>query len=57
MTLILSLDDESQMLDLLRLILSDRHTVVTEFSRKQYELEEAFVEIIKGNNQAYWKGM
>lgn len=35
---------------LLRHVLTDRHVTVTEFSRKKYELEEVFMEIVKGNN-------
>lgn len=33
---------------LLRFILEDRDITVTEFSRKKYELEEVFMEIVKG---------
>lgn len=36
--------------DLLRLVLEDKRIVVTEFSRKKYELEEVFMEIVKGGN-------
>ncbi len=33
---------------LLRFVLEDRNVTVTEFSRKKYELEEVFMEIVKG---------
>ena len=36
--------------NLLRHILSDQSVIVTEFSRKKYELEEVFVEMVKGDN-------
>jgi ABC-2 type transport system ATP-binding protein len=35
---------------LLRYVLSDTAVTVTEFSRKKYELEEVFMEIVKGSN-------
>jgi ABC-2 type transport system ATP-binding protein len=35
--------------DLLRQVLSDPAVTVTEFSRKKYELEEVFMEIVKGD--------
>ena len=35
---------------LLRHILTDQTLMVTEFSRKKYELEEVFMEIVKGDN-------
>jgi ABC-2 type transport system ATP-binding protein len=35
---------------LLRHILEDKRIVVTEFSRKKYELEEVFMEIVKGGS-------
>lgn len=34
---------------LLRHVLADQHVTVTEFSRKKYELEEVFMEIVKGD--------
>jgi len=30
-------------------VLADRNLTVTEFSRKKYELEEVFMEIVKGD--------
>ena len=35
---------------LLRHVLADQHVTVTEFSRKKYELEEVFMEIVKGDS-------
>ena len=35
---------------LLRHVLEDERIVVTEFSRKKYELEEVFMEIVEGGN-------
>jgi ABC-2 type transport system ATP-binding protein len=35
---------------LLRYVLSDTAVTVTEFSRKKYELEEVFMEIVQGTN-------
>jgi hypothetical protein len=35
--------------NLLRYILSDQGVIVTEFNRKKYELEEVFMEIVKGD--------
>ncbi len=34
--------------ELLRLILADQQVVVTEFNRKKFDLEEAFIDIVKG---------
>jgi ABC-2 type transport system ATP-binding protein len=41
-------DETAAEKDLLRYVLADPATVVTEFSRKSYELEEAFMDIVKG---------
>ncbi len=47
----ISVNDESAAeADLLRFVLEDKQIVVTEFSRKKYELEEVFIEIVKGDN-------
>lgn len=35
---------------LLRLLLADQEVVVTEFSRKRYELEEVFISLVEGDN-------
>jgi len=35
--------------DLLRLVMSDPTVIVTEFTRKQYELEEIFMDIVRGD--------
>ena len=35
---------------LLRHVLADQHITVTEFSRKKYELEEVFMEIVRGDD-------
>jgi len=42
-------DEKAAEATLLRHILADQHVTVTEFSRKKYELEEAFMEIVKGD--------
>jgi ABC-2 type transport system ATP-binding protein len=41
-------DEAAAEKDLLRYVLADPAMVVTEFSRKTYELEEAFMDIVKG---------
>ena len=43
-------DEEAAETNLLRLVLSDKNVTVTEYSRKKYELEEVFMEIIKGDD-------
>jgi len=43
-------DEKAAEVILLRHVLADRHVTVTEFSRKKYELEEVFMEIVKGDN-------
>lgn len=49
-----SISDEGAAEDgLLRYILEDRRLKVTEFSRKQYELEEVFMAIVKGNEDEH----
>ena len=35
---------------LLRHVLADQNVTVTEFNRKKYELEEVFMEIVKGDD-------
>lgn len=42
-------DQEAAEAQLLRLLLSDEQLVVTEFSRRSYELEEVFMDIIEGD--------
>ena len=42
-------DEASAEKDLLRQVLSDPAITVTKFSRKKYELEEVFMEIVKGD--------
>jgi ABC-2 type transport system ATP-binding protein len=42
-------DEAAAETDLLRQVLADPATIVTEFSRKKYELEEVFMEIVKGD--------
>jgi len=39
--------------NLLRHILSDPNVIVTEFSRKKYELEEVFMDIVKGQDDDF----
>ena len=41
-------DESTAEATLLRHVLADRRVTVTEFSRKKYELEEVFMEIVKG---------
>jgi len=43
-------DDEIAQAQLLRLILEDTSTTVTEFGRKKYELEEVFLRIVEESN-------
>ncbi len=43
-------DEEAAEDDLLNLAVCDGKTTVTEFGRRQYELEDIFVEIVEGNN-------
>jgi hypothetical protein len=43
-------DETAAEAELLRLVLEDKRIVVTEFSRKKYELEEVFMEIVKGGS-------
>jgi ABC-2 type transport system ATP-binding protein len=43
-------DEAAANKELLRLVLSDPEVEITEFNRKKYELEEVFVEIVKGDN-------
>jgi ABC-2 type transport system ATP-binding protein len=42
-------DEAAAEASLLRHVLADNTVTVTEFSRKKYELEEVFMEIVKGN--------
>jgi ABC-2 type transport system ATP-binding protein len=42
-------DEEAAEAQLLRLVLSDDHLIVTEFGRKKYELEEIFMGLIEGD--------
>jgi ABC-type multidrug transport system ATPase subunit len=41
-------DEEQAELHLLRLLLEDETLVVTEFGRKQFELEDIFMQIVQG---------
>lgn len=41
-------DEEAAEARLLRRVLADEQVVVTEFSRKKYELEEVFMDLVKG---------
>jgi hypothetical protein len=43
-------DEQAAESQLLRHILDDPRVMVTDFTLKKYELEEAFIEIVKGNN-------
>jgi ABC-2 type transport system ATP-binding protein len=43
-------DEERAEEELLRLAMVDRDTVVTEFGRKRYELEDVFLDIVEGSN-------
>ena len=42
-------DEPAAEATLLRHVLADQRVTVTEFSRKKYELEEVFMEIVKGD--------
>jgi ABC-2 type transport system ATP-binding protein len=42
-------DEKAAETNLLRYVLDDQNMTVIEFSRKKYELEEVFVEIVKGD--------
>ena len=43
-------DEQAAEKDLLRMVLQNSEITVTEFSRKTYELEDIFMEIVKGDN-------
>jgi len=43
-------DEAEAQSQLLRFVLSDQEIMVTEFNRKKHELEEVFVEIVKGDS-------
>jgi len=43
-------DDAAAEAHLLRHILADEETVVSEFSRKKYDLEEVFMDLVQGDN-------
>jgi ABC-2 type transport system ATP-binding protein len=43
-------DEAAAEVQLLRAVLSDPAVTLTEFSRKKYELEEVFLEIVKGEH-------
>jgi len=43
-------DEQIAEAELLRYILEDKALTVAEFSRKKYELEEVFLNIVKGHN-------
>ena len=49
-------DEEAAKAQLLRLVLTDEHTTVTEFGRKKYELEEVFVSIVEGTRPELVEG-
>lgn len=50
-TLIVSVNDpQAAEAQLARLVLADEHTILTEFKRKTYELEEIFMEIVEGGS-------
>jgi ABC-2 type transport system ATP-binding protein len=49
-------DEEAAKAQLLRLVLADEHTTVTEFGRKKYELEEIFVSIVEGTRPELVEG-
>jgi len=42
-------DEKVAEAELLRLVLSDTQTTVTEFGRKKHNLEEIFLEIVSGD--------
>ena len=43
-------DEATAETTLLRHVLADQQVAVIEFSRKKYELEEIFIEIVKGDD-------
>jgi ABC-type uncharacterized transport system ATPase subunit len=48
----ISISDETKAeANLLRTVLANPKIIVTEFTRKKYELEEVFMEIVKGDNR------
>jgi ABC-2 type transport system ATP-binding protein len=49
-------DEEAAKAQLLRLVLADGRTTVTEFGRKKYELEEIFVSIVEGTRPELVEG-
>jgi ABC-2 type transport system ATP-binding protein len=47
----ITVDDEAAAeAKLLRMILADEHTTVSEFGRRQYDLEEVFMSVVEGGN-------
>ena len=44
------IDEDAAEAELLRRVLADEGVTVTEFSRKRYELEEIFMDIVGGND-------
>jgi hypothetical protein len=42
-------DEDAAEAQLLRHVLEDRQVTVTSFNRKKYELEEVFLDIVKGD--------
>lgn len=46
-------DEAAAEAHLLRHVLADRQVTVTEFSRKKYELEEVFMELVKGEENGH----
>jgi ABC-2 type transport system ATP-binding protein len=46
-------DEKSAERDLLRHFLADPQVVVTEFTRKKYELEDVFIDIVKGDENEH----
>jgi ABC-2 type transport system ATP-binding protein len=45
-------DEDAAERRMLRLLLADESTIVTEYHRRQYELEEIFIDIVKGDSHA-----
>jgi len=43
-------DEKAAKAQLLRLVLTDEHTIVTEYGRQRFELEEVFVGIVEGSS-------
>jgi len=43
-------DEAAAEAQLLRLVLADEHTIVAQFGRKKYELEEVFMQIVEGGS-------